>query len=285
MKFSIPPLLYDLLRNTRFLVGLSMFLVVVLFGLIGGYVYTKDPFDMSGAPEQPPSPDYPLGTDRMGRDILAQLIHGTRNSLYVGMLTALIAMPIGLVVGATAGAKGGLVDEILMRFTDIVLTIPGVLVAIIVAATLPAGMRTYETVALILGALSWPWFARAIRAQLLSLREREFVYMSRLAGYSDLRLTFEDMLPNIATYVFMAFVLYINGGILGEAALSLIGVGPAKGVTLGTILYWAAQMEAVRRGLWWWFAPAGAMMVLATSSLMIVTTAVDEVFNPRLRRA
>ena len=284
MKLSIPPLLYDLLRNRRFLVGLSLFLAVVLFGLIGGYVYARNPFDMSRAPEQPPSPEYPLGTDRLGRDILAQLIHGTRNSLYVGILTALIAMPIGLVVGTTAGAKGGLVDEALMRFTDVVLTIPGVLVAIIAAATLPAGMRTYETVALILGALSWPWFARAIRAQLLSLKEREFIYMSRLAGYSDLRLAFEDMLPNIATYIFMAFVLFVNGGILGEAALSLIGVGPARGVTLGTILYWATQMEAVRRGLWWWFASAGAMIVLATSSLMIVTTAVDEVFNPRLRR-
>jgi peptide/nickel transport system permease protein len=236
MRFSIPPLLYDLLRNRRFLVGLSLFLAVVVFGLIGGYAYTKDPFDMSGAPNNL----HHLSTllEQIGWvEIYWHSLFTVQGTLYVGIPATLIAMPIGLVAGAIAGARGGLVDEALMRFTDVVLTIPGVLVAIIVAATLPAGMRTYETVALILGALSWPWFARAIRAQLLSLREREFVYMSRLAGYSDLRLAFEDMLPNIATYVFMAFVLFVNGGILGEAALSLIGVGPAKGVTLGTTLY------------------------------------------------
>jgi len=281
---SIPPIVYDLLRNRRFLIGISLFIFVVCFSLVGGLIYTRNPFDMSGPPEQPPSAEYPLGTDRMGRDILAQLIWGTRYSLYVGVLVALIAMPIGVVIGAIAGVKGGIIDELLMGLTNIVLSIPSILLVILIAATLPMGMRTYEIVALVIGVTSWPWLARAIRAQMMSLREREFVYLSRMAGYSDVRIAFADLLPNIATYVFMAFVLFVNGGILGEAGLSLIGVGPSRGITLGVVLYWAATMESVRRGLWWWFAPAGAMIVLATSSLMIVTTAVDEVFNPRLRK-
>jgi|UniRef100_A0A7J3Z7A5 ABC-type dipeptide/oligopeptide/nickel transport systems, permease components len=280
---TIPSIVYDLLRNKRFLVGLSLFIFVVCFSLIGSMIYARDPFDMSGPPEQPPSREYPLGTDRMGRDILAQIIWGTRYSLYVGVLTALIAMPIGIVIGAVAGVEGGIIDELLMSLTNIVLTIPSILLAILIAATLPSGLRTYEMVAFVIGITSWPWLARAVRAQMLSLREREFVYLSKMAGRGNARIAFEDLLPNIATYVFMAFVLFVNGGILGEAGLSLIGVGPTRGITLGVVLYWAATMEALRRELWWWFIPAGIMIVLSTASLMIITTAVDEVFNPRLR--
>ncbi len=279
---KIPPLLYVLLTNKRFVIGISIFTFIVLTGIIGPMIYQKDPISFAGPMEKPPSSDYPLGTDTYGRDILAQLLHGIRNSLYIGFLTALIAMSIGLVVGSIAGVKGGIVDDLLMGLTNIMLSIPGILLAILVASYLR--VRSAEMVAFLLGVTSWPWFARAIRAQLLSLKEREFVYLSRIAGYSDIRLAFEDLIPNIATYVFMALVLYINGGILGEAGLSMIGVGPTRGVTLGLMLQWAALMEAVRRGLWWWFIPPGIMIVATTSSLMIVATAVDEVFNPRLRQ-
>ncbi|MDN5338627.1 MAG: peptide/nickel transport system permease protein [Thermotogaceae bacterium] len=117
----------------------------------------------------------------------------------------------------------------------------------------------------------------------MSLINREYVYLSKLAGYSDLRLAFEDLVPGIATYTFMSFILFINGGIMGEAGLSLIGLGPTKGISLGIMLQWAVLMEAVRRGLWWWFVPPGAAIVAITSSLLIISTAMDEVFNPRLR--
>ncbi|MDK6028224.1 ABC transporter permease [Ignisphaera sp. 4213-co] len=276
------PLIYMLLRNMRFVVGLSIFMIVVLLGTIGPLIYTKDPLSFAGPMETPPSPQYPLGTDTYGRDILAQLLWGTRNSLYVGLLTAVIATIIGLVIGSVAGIKGGIIDEVLMSITNIVLSIPGMLLAILVASYLK--VRAMEMVALLLGVTSWPWFARAIRAQLMSLKEREYVYLSKMAGLEDLKIAFADLLPNIASYVFMAFVLYVNGGILGEAGLSIIGVGPTRGVTLGLMLQWAALMEAVRRGLWWWFIPPGAVMVAATSSLMVISTALDEIFNPRLRQ-
>lgn len=279
---KISPLLYELLTNKRFVLGISIFIFIVLLGIVGPLIYQKDPLSYAGPMEKPPSLEYPLGTDTYGRDILAQLLHGTRNSLYIGFLTALVAMSIGLLVGSIAGVKGGLIDDLLMGVTNIVLSIPGILLAILVASYLK--VRSVEMVAFLLGITSWPWFARAIRAQLLSLKEREFVYLSRMAGYSDIRLAFEDLLPNIATYIFMALVLYINGGILGEAGLSMIGVGPTRGVTLGLMLQWAALMEAVRRGLWWWFIPPGIMIVASTSSLMVVSTAMDEIFNPRLRQ-
>lgn len=276
------PLIYLLFRNVRFVIGLSIFVVIALLGIVGPFIYNKDPLSFAGPMERPPSSQFPLGTDTYGRDVLAQLLWGIRSSLYVGLLTAVIATCIGLVVGSTAGIKGGIVDEVLMSITNIVLSIPGMLLAILIASYLK--VRSMEMVALLLGVTSWPWFARAVRAQLMSLREREFIYLSRMAGYGDLRIAFVDLLPNIASYVFMAFVLYINGGILGEAGLSIIGVGPTRGVTLGLMLQWAALMEAVRRGLWWWFIPPGAVIVASTSSLMIISTALDEIFNPRLRQ-
>lgn len=270
-----------LFRNKKFIGGISVFLIIVLMGILGPILYPKDPTAFAGTMESPPSKEFPLGTDTYGGDLLAKLLNGIRTSLYIGVLTAVIAMVIGLLIGSISAVRGGVVDEILMSFTNIVLTIPNILLAILVATYLR--IRSAEVIALLLGVLGWPWFARAIRAQLLSLINREYVYLSRLAGYTDLQLAFEDLLPGIATYAFMAFILFINGGILGEAGLSLIGLGPTKGVSLGLILQWAILMEAVRRGLWWWFIPPGIIIVALTSSLLIVTTTMDEVFNPRLR--
>ncbi|HDI31559.1 MAG TPA: ABC transporter permease [Thermofilum sp.] len=273
--------IYLLITNKRFIIGISIFLLIVLIGLIGPLLYPVDPLSFAGPMEVAPCRRYPLGTDTYGRDLLAQTLVGTRTSLYIGFLTALVAISIGTIIGTLAGTKGGIIDEILMSITNVVLAIPGILLAILIASYIK--VRSVEVIALLLGITSWPWYARAIRAQLMSLREREFVYLSKMAGYRDIELAFKDLLPNIATYTFMAFVLYINGGILSEAGLSIIGVGPTKGISLGLILQWASLMEAVRRGLWWWFIPPGAIITVVTSSLMIVSVAMDEIFNPKLR--
>lgn len=270
-----------LLKSRKFLISILVFLFIVLLGVVGPIVYPVDPTSYAGPFERPPSREFPLGTDTYGGDLLAKVLNGTRTSLYIGFLTAVISMSIGIVIGPISAIKGGIVDEILMAFTNIVLTIPNILLAILIATYLK--VRSAEVIALLLGILGWPWFARAVRSQILSLINREYVKLSRMAGYSDLRLAFEDLIPGIATYTFMSFILFINGGILGEAGLSLIGLGPTKGVSLGLVLQWAVLMEAVRRGIWWWFVPPGVIIVTLTSSLLIITTAMDEVFNPRLR--
>lgn len=270
-----------LFKSKKFMVGLSIFLFFLFLGLLGPSIYRVDPMEMSWDYEKPPSTSHPLGTDTYGRDILAQLLNGIRSSLYIGFLAAIISLSIGTVVGTLSAVKRGVVDDLLMSVTNIVLTTPSILIAILIASYFR--VRSIEMIAIILGLFQWPWFARAIRAQLMSVMSREYVYLSILAGYSDLRLIVEDLIPTIATYAFMSFVLFINGGILGEAALSLIGLGPTKGTSLGIILQWAVLMEAVRRGLWWWFVPPGVAIVAITASLMIVSTAMDEVFNPRLR--
>lgn len=270
-----------LFKSKKFVVGFSIFLFFLFLGLLGPSIYKVDPMEMSWNYEKPPSAFHPLGTDTYGRDILAQLLNGIRSSLYIGFLAAIISLSIGAVVGTLSAVKKGVVDDLLMSMTNIVLTTPSILIAILIASYFR--VRSIEMIAIILGLFQWPWFARAIRAQLMSVMSREYVYLSILAGYSDLRLIVEDLIPTIATYAFMSFVLFINGGILGEAALSLIGLGPTKGTSLGIMLQWAVLMEAVRRGLWWWFVPPGVAIVAITASLMIVSTAMDEVFNPRLR--
>lgn len=244
-------------------------------------IYRVDPTEMTWDMEQAPSSTHPLGTDTYGRDILAQLLYGIRSSLYVGFLAALISLVIGTIVGTFSAVKRGITDDLLMSFTNIVLTTPSILIAILIASYLD--VRSIEMIAVILGLFQWPWFARAIRAQLMSVLSREYVYLSKMAGYGDFRLIVEDLIPTIATYAFMSFVLFINGGIMGEASLSLIGLGPTEGISLGIILQWSVMMDAIRRGLWWWFVPPGIAIVAVTASLLIISTAMDEVFNPILR--
>jgi len=270
-----------LFKSKKFIIGLSIVLFFILLGIFGPMIYRVDPTEMTWDMEQAPSSTHPLGTDTYGRDILAQLLYGIRSSLYVGFLAALISLVIGTIVGTFSAVRRGITDDLLMSFTNIVLTTPSILIAILIASYLD--VRSIEMIAVILGLFQWPWFARAIRAQLMSVLSREYVYLSKMAGYGDFRLIVEDLIPTIATYAFMSFVLFINGGIMGEASLSLIGLGPTEGISLGTILQWSVMMDAIRRGLWWWFVPPGLAIVAITSSLLVISTAMDEVFNPRLR--
>lgn len=270
-----------LFKSKKFIIGLSIVLFFILLGIFGPMIYRADPTEMTWDMEQAPSSTHPLGTDTYGRDILAQLLYGIRSSLYVGFLAALISLVIGTIIGTFSAVKRGITDDLLMSFTNIVLTTPSILIAILIASYLD--VRSIEMIAVILGLFQWPWFARAIRAQLMSVLSREYVYLSKMAGYGDFRLIVEDLIPTIATYAFMSFVLFINGGIMGEASLSLIGLGPTEGISLGTILQWSVMMDAIRRGLWWWFVPPGIAIVAVTASLLVISTAMDEVFNPKLR--
>lgn len=277
----IPPIIKELFRIKKLDMSLIIFFNIVAMGLIGPMLYPVDPIAMVGAPEQPPSNRFPLGTDSWGRDLLAQLLTGIRNSLYIGVTAALIALTIGVLIGVISGFKGGLTDSSLMLLTDVVLVLPSILLMMLIAAYLKE--RNPLFVSLIIGITAWPWVARAVRSQMLSLKTREFVYMSRMAGLKDMKIIFEDLLPNMASYIFMAFVLLMSGAMIAEAGLSMIGLGVTRGVSLGIILYWAQLLESVRRGLWWWFVPPGACLVALAASLLLLSTALDEYFSPRLK--
>lgn len=277
----IPPILKNLLRIKKFDISVSIILFITLVGIIGPFVYTVDPTALRAPPEVPPNNKYPLGTDSYGRDLLAQLLHGIRSSLYIGLTASLISLAIGVTIGAVAGFKGGITDDSLMLVTNVVYALPSIMLMMLIAAYLKE--RNPLFVALIIGLTSWPWVARAVRSQLMSLKSRDFLAISRMAALSDLKIMFEDLIPNMASYIFMAFVLLMSGAMIAEAGLSMIGLGVTRGVSLGIILYWAQLLESVRRGLWWWFIPPGACLVSLATSMLLLSTSLDEYFSPRLR--
>jgi len=277
----VSQLLRDLTRIKKFDLSIAIFSSILMIGLVGPMVYQVNPTKMIGPPEIPPSDKYPLGTDSYGRDLLAQLLHGIRNSIYIGATAAAISLAIGVTIGALSGYKGGVTDSSLMLVTDVVCALPSIMLMMLIAAYLKE--RNPMLVALVIGITSWPWVARAVRSQILSLKSREFIYMSKMAGLSDSKIIFQDLLPNMASYIFMAFVLLMSGAMIAEAGLSMIGLGVTRGVSLGMILYWAQLLESVRRGLWWWFIPPGACLVALATSLLLLSTALDEYFSPRLK--
>ncbi|MFQ6135369.1 MAG: ABC transporter permease, partial [Nitrososphaerales archaeon] len=277
----IPPIIKDLFRIKKLDISLAIFIGIMFIGIFGSMLYGVDPLAVVGPPEEPPSDRFPLGTNSWGRDLLARLLSGIKSSIYIGVTAALIALSIGAVIGVISGFKGGLTDSSLMLVTDVVLVLPSILIMMLVAAYLKE--RNPLFVSLIIGVTSWPWVARAMRSQIMSLKSREFVYMSRMAGLRDVRIILEDLLPNMASYTFMAFVLLMSGAMIAEAGLSMIGLGVTRGVSLGIILYWAQLLESVRRGLWWWFVPPGACLVALAASLLLLSTALDEYFSPRLK--
>lgn len=271
----------DLLRIKKLDASLAIFIGIILTSVFGSMLYATKPLAIVGPAEQSPSVEFPLGTDSWGRDLLALLLAGTKNSLRIGVTAALIALTIGVVIGVTAGFKGGIIDSALMLVTDVVLVLPSILIMMLIAAYLRERNPFY--VSLIIGATGWPWVARAIRSQIMSLKSREFMYLSKMAGLRDMRIIVEDLLPNMASYITMAFVLLMSGAMIAEAGLSMIGLGVTKGVSLGIILYWAQILESVRRGMWWWFGPPGAVLVALAASLLLMSTALDEYFSPRLK--
>ena len=225
----------------------------------------------------------PLGTDNFGRDVFTQLMYGTRTSLLIGFLAGIVATAIGLVIGTVAGFRGGNTEEGLMAITNVMLTIPSIVILILISLAL--NNRSLIVMGFIIGVVSWPWTARAVRAQTSSLKMREHVDIARLAGAGTLQIIVWEIIPFMLSYVVMAFVLQLSAGILQEATLSMLGLGPSDTVSLGIMLQWALLWESVRTGAWWAFVPPALLLTLIAFSLLLLQASIDEIFNPRLRRS
>jgi peptide/nickel transport system permease protein len=209
-------------------------------------------------------------------------MYGTRTSLIIGVIAGLVATLLGLLIGTVAGFRGGILEEALMALTNVVITIPSIVILILLSIAINS--RSIEVMGLIIGITSWPWTARAVRAQASSLRTREHVEIARLSGAGTLSLIFWEILPFMLSYVVMAFVLQLSSGILTEATLSMLGLGPSGSVSLGIMLQWALLWESVRTGAWWAFVPPALFLTLIAFSLLLLQSSIDEIFNPRLRR-
>jgi peptide/nickel transport system permease protein len=273
--------LHFAVRNPKLLAGLSVLVVLVLVAIIGPFFVHDRPNEYIGPQYSPPSADHWFGTTSFGQDVFTQFVHGLRSTFTVGALGGGIAAVLGMLIGFTAGYRGGWVDEILNMITNIVLVLPALVVLIIAAAYLQA--RGLMVQSLFIGLTTWPWAARAIRAQTFSLAGREFVDLARLSGRRSWRIILREVAPNMYSYLFMSFILLFGGAILIAAGLDFIGLGPTEGISLGLMMHYSVTWGALHLGTWWWFLPPGLGITAVVGSLYITNVGLDEVFNPRLR--
>ncbi|MBN2116832.1 MAG: ABC transporter permease [Anaerolineales bacterium] len=227
----------------------------------------------------------PLGTDNFGRDVLTELVAATRVSLQIGFVAGTIATLIGLALGLLAGYVGGLVDDIIMFITNLFTVIPTFVLLILISFSIGQDKRGPFAIAVVIGLTAWFWTARAVRAQVISLRNRDHVNLSKLSGHSIAHIIIADILPYIASYVVMALILQISAGILAEAGLSILGLGPrtTEVPTLGLMMNWAMIYQAQILGKWWAYFPVIVVIALIAFSLNLMNTGLDQVFNPALR--
>jgi peptide/nickel transport system permease protein len=272
-----------LVRSNRFVFGLVLFAVVLAFALTGPLLTGVGPFQRVGGLYNSPSRGVWLGTDNFGRDVLTQLMYGTRTSLWTGLIAGLVATLIGVGIGTLAGYWPGAVEEALMGLTNVLITIPPIVVLILLSVAIDA--RSATIMGVIIGVTAWPWTARAVRAQTSSLRTREHVDIARISGVGHVEMMLVEILPYMFSYIFMAFILQLTGGILAEATLSMLGLGPYQTVSLGTMLHWSLLWESVRVGAWWAFVPPTVFLSITSFALMLMNAGMDELFNPTLRHA
>lgn len=226
-----------------------------------------------------------LGTDNFGRDVLTELVAAIGTSMKIGLVAGTIATFIGLLFGLLAGYVGGILDDIILFITNLFTVIPSFILLVLISFSVGQSARGVMLTAVIIGLTSWPWTARSVRSQVISLRNRDHVNLSKLSGHSMPRIILTDILPYVASYVVMAFILQISSGILSEAQLSMLGLGPAttKVSTLGLMMNWAMQYKAPIAGAWWAFLPVILAITLISFSLNLMNTGLDQIFNPQLR--
>jgi peptide/nickel transport system permease protein len=229
-----------------------------------------------------PSSAHILGTNHAGNDLFSQLVMGTRISLSVGLVTGLFVTFVSLTLALLSGYLGGIVDDFISFFTNVFLVLPGLPLMIVIAAYVT--MKGVLPIVLILGLTGWPWPTRLLRSQVLTLKSRDFVRVSKSLGESPLYVVFREILPNMISIVMAEFFAISMAAIMGEATLEFIGLGNVAVVSWGTILFWAQGNGALLAGAWWWFLPPGLCIALLGTSFVLINFGIDEISNPRLRK-
>ncbi len=274
-------LFQSFVRNRKAAAGLTIVVIYVMIGLAAPLLSPYEPLARVGRPHQPPSWEHLLGTTRMGRDVLSQLIWGTRISLMVGVLAGVIVTVIGTVIGIVAAYVGGLVDEVLNFLTNVILVLPQLPLLLVLAAFL--GQVDPLAIAVIIGLTSWAWGARVTRAQALSLKTRDYIQASQMVGEPAWRMILVEMLPNLLSIVGFNFIGSIIFTIITQATLEFLGLGSPLTLSWGTMLYNAQTASAIMVGAWWEvLAPCIAIVVIGVG-LSLMNFGVDEISNPRLR--
>lgn len=278
-------LLRYLRRNKGLAIGLFILLCLALFTLIGMMLINpKHAYPLSAPLKQAPSLKYPFGTDFFGRNLLAAMVVGMWQTALIGLLAGGIGTLIGVVLGFTSAYFGGWVDSAIRTICQILTPIPVLLIQVVIAGSLDKRDVTILTMSLIVVLLAWMGPTLVIRAQVLTMKERQFVAVAKLSGMSDFGIIFKEILPNLLPFIAAAFVGQVFAAVFASFYLAVLGLGPLREPLLGNII-WAAQSQgAFFNGWWWWPLEPAFAMILILGSLALVNMGLDELANPRVRR-
>lgn len=268
------------LRNKKLVFGLGLEFLLVILAIFGPMISPHNTIDYFKLNASPSGANW-LGTDFQGHDVFAQLVNGLRESYLVGALGAVSAAIVGMVLGFIAGWRGGILDEILQLLTNVIVMIPSLVLLVVIGAYLNARSVLFEGV--FIGLTTWPWVARAVRAQTFSLRSREFVDLAKLSGKRPTAIVLRDIAPNMASYLFLVVILLFGSSMLLAASYDFLGLGPSGVVSLGGMMQNANLNSALFFKEWWWFFPPGLVLTAMVASLLVANVGLDEVFNPKLR--
>jgi peptide/nickel transport system permease protein len=281
--------------NAKMITGVTILLLLFLAGIVGPWFWDTDlayarssprnlpPVGFENWRDQPGVPEHPLGTDNLGRDLLAVAILGAPTTFIIGAMAATVGILIGIVLGFSAGFLGGWVDDAVRLVSDVTLTIPALMVLIVLQSVLDR--VEIMAMALLIAAFAWPRATRQIRSQVLSMRESGYVQMARLSGASNFDLMFKEMLPNLIPYIFASFIAGATGAILTAVGLETLGLGPTRVSTLGGTIYDAYVGTALSLNMWWWWGLPTVLLSFMFIGLLLINLGFDEIANPRLRRA
>ncbi len=274
---------FSMFRNGKSITGLVILGIFVLMAVFAPLIAPFEPLAKDfRALRQPPSGTHWLGTTHMGEDVFSQIVYGTRGVLIVGFAAGIVATIIAVAVGVTAGYIAGWKSESLSALTNVFLVIPGLPLMIII--TSQSDNPSLFLVAGVLAVTGWAWGGRVLRAQTMSLRNRDFIQAARANGEPLWRIITVEMLPNLMAIIASSFVGTVTAAVLGLTTLAFIGVIPITNLNWGTILFWAQQNGAFP-DFWWWYIPAGLAIALLGVALSLINFGIDEYVNPRLRSA
>jgi peptide/nickel transport system permease protein len=265
-------------RNRAAVLGAGLLGLVGTVALAGPVLYRVDPWELAGRPFSPPSGQFPLGTDTLGRDLAAGLVHGARVSLLVGLVATGAALLVGIVLGALAGYAGGWLDDVLMRFTEFFQTIPSFILAVVLVAIFQPSITS---IVIAIAMVSWPTVARLVRGEFLALRHRDFVQACVALGMPVRAIVFRQILPNAAAPVIVTGSLMVATAILLESGLSFLGLGDPNVMSWGFMI---GSSRTVLRQAWWMSAIPGLAILVTVLALNLVGEGLNDALNPRLRR-
>ncbi len=280
--------------NPKLFWGVGLLLGILVLGLLGRLFWDPDMVFVGSAMPKLPPPGFenlrgqggtfanPLGTEGSGRDMLAVIIIGAPNSLFVGLLASLIGMSIGIVLGFTSGFVGGRTDDVIRILSDVMITIPPLLILVVFQSAF--GDVSLTMMALLIAGFVWQSPTRLIRAQVLSMKQSGYVQMARLSGASTAHIMFREMLPNLVPYLFGSFIANVTTSIVTAVGLEVLGLGPQRIPTLGRTIYEAINAGALIQNLWWWWGIPTLLLAVMFIGLLLINLGLDEVSNPRLRK-